>query len=154
MHTIHASTLPFKCWKHSSKRCGRPCLQNNNKVKRCLTGSQVVTARCGKSYGYDWIGIKNFIVSVIIKTSSDEAALEKEKTYLGKLNIVLVQVGWKKPRSWSSRKVVIGAETHSSQILKHEWPHNWPTFIPEIINSSKTNLALCENNMAILKLLR
>ncbi|TPX51840.1 hypothetical protein SeLEV6574_g00005 [Synchytrium endobioticum] len=74
-------------------------------------------------------GIKNYIVSVIIKTSSDEITLEKEKTFLGKLNIVLVQ------------------------ILKHEWPHNWPTFIPEIVNSSKTNLSLCENNMAILKLL-
>lgn len=40
------------------------------------------------------------------------------------------------------------------QILKQEWPHNWPSFIPEIIASSKSNLALCENNMAILKLLR
>ncbi|RCH87432.1 Karyopherin transporter, partial [Rhizopus stolonifer] len=39
------------------------------------------------------------------------------------------------------------------QILKQEWPHNWPSFIPEIIASSKTNLSLCENNMAILKLL-
>jgi exportin-1 len=37
--------------------------------------------------------------------------------------------------------------------LKQEWPRNWPTFIPEIIESSKSNLALCENNMAILKLL-
>ncbi|KAJ3088258.1 Karyopherin transporter [Quaeritorhiza haematococci] len=74
-------------------------------------------------------GIKTYIVGVIIKTSSDDASLEKEKTYLGKLNIVLVQ------------------------ILKHEWPHNWPTFIPEIVASSKTNLSLCENNMQILKLL-
>jgi exportin-1 len=40
------------------------------------------------------------------------------------------------------------------QILKQEWPQNWPAFIPEIVASSKTNLALCENNMAILKLLR
>ena len=40
-----------------------------------------------------------------------------------------------------------------SQILKQEWPHNWPTFIPELVESSKTNLSLCENNMVILKLL-
>jgi exportin-1 len=40
-----------------------------------------------------------------------------------------------------------------TQILKQEWPHNWPTFITELVQSSKTNLALCENNMVILKLL-
>jgi exportin-1 len=37
--------------------------------------------------------------------------------------------------------------------LKHEWPQHWPTFIPEIVSSSRANLALCENNMMILKLL-
>ena len=40
------------------------------------------------------IGIKNFIVAVIIKTSSEQELLEKNKTLLGKLNIVLVQVCW------------------------------------------------------------
>jgi len=39
------------------------------------------------------------------------------------------------------------------QILKQEWPHNWPTFITELVDSSKANLSLCENNMVILKLL-
>ncbi|KAI8617559.1 armadillo-type protein, partial [Chytriomyces sp. MP71] len=74
-------------------------------------------------------GIKNFIVGIIIKTSSHEVSLEKQKVYINKLNMVLVQ------------------------ILKQEWPHNWPNFIPEIVESSKTNLSLCENNMKILKLL-
>ncbi|KAJ1569665.1 Karyopherin transporter [Cladochytrium tenue] len=75
-------------------------------------------------------GIKNFIVAVIIKSSSDKSRMDaKRRTYLTKLNTVLVQ------------------------ILKQEWPKNWPTFIPEIVASSKTNLGLCENNMAILKLL-
>ncbi|KAJ3130568.1 Karyopherin transporter [Physocladia obscura] len=74
-------------------------------------------------------GIKNFIVGIIIKTSSDEATFEKQKLYLNKLNMVLVQ------------------------IVKQEWPHNWPHFISEIVESSKTNLSLCENNMKILKLL-
>ncbi|KAI9334595.1 CRM1 C terminal-domain-containing protein [Obelidium mucronatum] len=74
-------------------------------------------------------GIKNFIVGIIIKTSSDEASFDRQKLYLNKLNMVLVQ------------------------ILKQEWPHNWPNFIPEIVESSKTNLSLCENNMKILKLL-
>lgn len=61
--------------------------------------------------------------------ASDEVAVRKEKTYMNKLNLILVQ------------------------ILKQEWPHHWPTFIPELVQSSKTNLVLCENNMVILKLL-
>ncbi|KAJ3339499.1 Karyopherin transporter [Gonapodya sp. JEL0774] len=74
-------------------------------------------------------GIKNFVVSIIIKTSGEEINLTKERTYLAKLNMVLVQ------------------------ILKQEWPAKWPSFIPEIVASSKQNASLCENNMAILKLL-
>jgi exportin-1 len=66
---------------------------------------------------------------VIIKQSSDEATLHRERTYVNKLNLTLVQ------------------------ILKQDWPRNWPSFISEIVSSSKTNLSLCENNMAILKLL-
>lgn len=38
-------------------------------------------------------------------------------------------------------------------ILKQDWPHNWPTFISDIVGSSKTSESLCENNMLILKLL-
>ena len=37
-------------------------------------------------------GIKKYIVGLIIKTSSDAELLEKEKTYLNKLNMILVQV--------------------------------------------------------------
>ncbi|KAG4303446.1 hypothetical protein PCK1_000410 [Pneumocystis canis] len=58
-------------------------------------------------------GIRNFVVAIIIKTSSDEATLHKEKQYLNKLNLTLVQ------------------------ILKQEWPKNWPTFIPEIVNAEE-----------------
>ncbi|CCA66905.1 probable CRM1-nuclear export factor, exportin [Serendipita indica DSM 11827] len=74
-------------------------------------------------------GIRNFIVGLTIKLASDEAILRKERAYIGKLNLILVQ------------------------ILKQEWPHAWPTFIPEIVASSQTNVSLCENNMVILKLL-
>ncbi|KAJ3507261.1 hypothetical protein NLJ89_g6405 [Agrocybe chaxingu] len=74
-------------------------------------------------------GIRNFIVGITVKVASDEVAFRKEKTYVNKLNLALVQ------------------------ILKQEWPHNWPTFITELVESSKTNLSLCENNMVILKLL-
>ncbi|XP_071785336.1 exportin-1-like isoform X1 [Asterias amurensis] len=74
-------------------------------------------------------GIKKFIVGLIIKISSDSSAMETERVYLGKLNMILVQ------------------------ILKHEWPRNWPTFISDIVGASETNESLCQNNLAILKLL-
>ncbi|KAJ7088867.1 CRM1 C terminal-domain-containing protein [Mycena belliarum] len=74
-------------------------------------------------------GIRNFIVGETVKVASDDMSLRRERTYLSKLNLVLVQV------------------------LKQEWPHNWPTFISELVQSSTVNLSLCENNMAILKLL-
>lgn len=74
-------------------------------------------------------GIKKYIVSLIIKTSSDPETLEANKTYLNKMNMILVQV------------------------LKREWPKNWETFIPDIVGASKMNESLCQNNMIILKLL-
>ncbi|KAJ4428918.1 exportin-1 [Periplaneta americana] len=74
-------------------------------------------------------GIKKYIVGLIIKTSSDPDTMEREKVYLNKLNMILVQV------------------------LKREWPKNWESFIPDIVGASKTNESLCQNNMAILKLL-
>ncbi|CAG2121412.1 unnamed protein product, partial [Medioppia subpectinata] len=74
-------------------------------------------------------GIKKFIVGLIIKTSSDPSTLDRERVYLNKLNMILVQ------------------------ILKREWPKKWPNFIDDICGASKTNESLCQNNMIILKLL-
>jgi hypothetical protein len=37
-------------------------------------------------------GIRNYIVNLIIKLSSDETTLQKERLFLKKLNITLVQV--------------------------------------------------------------
>jgi len=74
-------------------------------------------------------GIKNYVVSKVIKMSSDEAIMKQERVFIGKLNLTLVE------------------------ILKQEWPQNWPTFISDLVGSSKTSEVLCENNMQILKLL-
>ncbi|OAA63078.1 exportin-1 [Cordyceps fumosorosea ARSEF 2679] len=74
-------------------------------------------------------GIRNFIVQFIIQSSSTEESLQANKTLLNKLNLVLISV------------------------LKQEWPHNWPTFINEIISSCHSSLSICENNMIILRLL-
>ncbi|KAI9179359.1 Karyopherin transporter [Blastocladiella emersonii ATCC 22665] len=75
------------------------------------------------------LGIKNYIVAKVISVSSNDALSRDNRQFLAKLNLVLVQ------------------------ILKQDWPHNWPDFIPELVRASRTNVPLCENNMAILKLL-
>ena len=69
------------------------------------------------------------MVNFIIQSSSSEESLRTQRTFLNKLNLVLVS------------------------ILKQEWPQNWPTFTNEIISSCHTSLSICENNMAILRLL-
>ncbi|CCF40294.1 exportin KapK [Colletotrichum higginsianum] len=74
-------------------------------------------------------GIRNFVVQFIIQCSSSEETMKEQKTLLNKLNLVLIS------------------------ILKQEWPHNWPTFINEIITSCHSSLSICENNMVILRLL-
>ena len=38
--------------------------------------------------------------------------------------------------------------------MKQEWPHNWTTFVSDVVGASKTSESLCTNNMTILKLLR
>ncbi|CAG8885738.1 unnamed protein product [Penicillium egyptiacum] len=74
-------------------------------------------------------GIRNFIVRFILENSESEEKIQAERPLLNKLNLVLVS------------------------ILKQEWPHNWPTFINEIISSCHASLSICENNMTILRLL-
>ncbi|KAL6581639.1 Exportin-1 [Orobanche minor] len=74
-------------------------------------------------------GMKNYISDVIVKLSSDEISFRREKLYVNKLNIILVQ------------------------ILKHEWPSRWKSFIPDLVAAGKTSETICENCMTILKLL-
>ncbi|KAL0340898.1 UNVERIFIED_CONTAM: protein EXPORTIN 1A [Sesamum radiatum] len=74
-------------------------------------------------------GMKNYISEVIVKLSSDEVCFRRERLYVNKLNIILVQ------------------------ILKHEWPARWRSFIPDLVAAAKTSETICENCMAILKLL-
>ncbi|KAK9462554.1 CRM1 C terminal-domain-containing protein [Lipomyces oligophaga] len=74
-------------------------------------------------------GIRNFVVAMCINMSSDDVQFRSQKSLINKCNLTLVE------------------------ILKQEWPQNWPTFIPEIVASSRSSLNVCENNMTILKLL-
>lgn len=43
-------------------------------------------------YNKIYPGIRNFVVGVTVKVASDETTLRKEKTYINKLNLALVQV--------------------------------------------------------------
>eukprot|EP00163_Fabomonas_tropica_P004111 TRINITY_DN1363_c0_g1_i1.p1 TRINITY_DN1363_c0_g1~~TRINITY_DN1363_c0_g1_i1.p1 ORF type:complete len:1060 (+),score=349.96 TRINITY_DN1363_c0_g1_i1:415-3594(+) len=74
-------------------------------------------------------GIKNYIVAKVISLSSEEETLRSQHQTLSKLNYTLIQ------------------------IVKQEWPQQWPNFIKDIVGSSKSNECLCENNMHLLKLL-
>lgn len=74
-------------------------------------------------------GIRNYIVGKIMNLSSSPTLLRDNSSFLSRLNLVLVN------------------------ILKQDWPHNWPSFISDLVGSSKTSESLCENNMQILQLL-
>ncbi|CUS21343.1 LAQU0S03e00386g1_1 [Lachancea quebecensis] len=75
------------------------------------------------------VGIRNFIVGMIISLCQDDAVFQSQKNLINKSDLTLVQ------------------------ILKQEWPQNWPDFIPELVQSSQSSVNVCENNMVILKLL-
>ena len=98
-----------------------------NSVHQVL--ESVIRTRWGALPDVQREGIKTYVSNLIIKLSTDEAAFRREKTFLNKLNLVLVD------------------------ILKQDWPHKWPSFIPDIVGASKTNETLCENSMVILRLL-
>lgn len=74
-------------------------------------------------------GIKNYIISKMLELSCDPRMMETNQLLLHKMNLVLVQ------------------------IVKQDWPKAWPTFITDIVDSSKTNETVCINNMNILSLL-
>ncbi|GAQ89407.1 exportin 1 [Klebsormidium nitens] len=74
-------------------------------------------------------GIKNYVSELIVQLSREEPTYRRERLYINKLNIILVQV------------------------LKHEWPSKWPQFIPDLVAAAKSSETLCENCMVILKLL-
>lgn len=75
------------------------------------------------------LGIRNFAVFMCLEWSANVHSNSTDRSLLNKADLTLVQ------------------------ILKMEWPHNWPQFIPELIQSSRASIEVCENNMAVLRLL-
>lgn len=74
-------------------------------------------------------GIKNFISNLIIKLSTDATSFRRDRAFINKINNVLVQ------------------------ILKHDWPQRWGSFVPDLVGAAKQSESLCENCMNILRLL-
>lgn len=67
--------------------------------------------------------LKGYVIQFIL-----EASTQKETFILNKFNIILVE------------------------ILKKEWPVNWPTFISDLIQASQTiSISVCRNALIILK---
>ena len=52
-------------------------------------------------------------MNLVISLSGDEQLFRKERAYVTKINNVLVQ------------------------IVKHDWPHRWPSFIPDLVVVAK-----------------
>lgn len=75
------------------------------------------------------LGIRNFIASMVISLCNDDDSFKSQRTLITKCDLTLVQ------------------------IIKQDWPENWPNFVPELIQSSKAGFNVCENNMIILKLM-
>jgi exportin-1 len=73
--------------------------------------------------------IRNYVVDSVIKLSSTDEELAKQRVFVNKLNLILVQV------------------------VKQDWPQRWPRFIEELVGASRRSVSLCENNMHILQLL-
>lgn len=92
--------------------------------------------------------IRKYIVTHIIRMSQNPETLRQRESalLLKRMNLTLVEVR-------SGMTVVVSLTRSLIQILKKEWPHNWPNFVPELIDSSKSSQSLCTNNMNILSLL-
>jgi hypothetical protein len=54
--------------------------------------SFALSSRLGEKVVLTFVGIRNFIVQTNVDLASDEARMRREKGYLNKLNLVLVQV--------------------------------------------------------------
>ena len=74
-------------------------------------------------------GIKNFISNLIIKLSTDATSFRRDRAFINKINNVLVQ------------------------ILKHDWPQRWGSFVPDLVGAAKQSESLCDH-MNILRCCR
>lgn len=97
------------------------------------------------------LGIRNFIVQVVLKiASTDDEDPNSSGNAINPAAAAYLHTNSPRERTAFMNKINLIVV----QILKQEWPNGtWPNAIDEIITSSQTNLGMCENNMIILRLL-
>lgn len=86
--------MRYKFWKKQSKQSGKPYQEINAMVnnKYSFYLNFYFSIKFFKLFFFLLVAIKKYIVGLIIKNSSDSATLEKEKVYVNKLNVILIQV--------------------------------------------------------------
>jgi hypothetical protein len=67
-------------------------IPDDQRAGLCCPGFSETRDRALTDAPFSFPGIRNFVVSLTIKLASDEMTLRKEKTYINKLNLILVQV--------------------------------------------------------------
>lgn len=87
--TLHTSSSPFsildsRSSRNSSPHAGKPFLMVSDKVPAILSSFDAPLMSS--------LGIRNFVVGITVKVASDEVTMRKEKTFINKLNLALVQV--------------------------------------------------------------
>lgn len=84
--------MHYKFWSKLSKPDGKCYLEISVKVIFITRFHRAFCSFLFTAIIFICLGIKKYIVSLIIKISSDPVSLEREKMYLNKLNMILVQV--------------------------------------------------------------
>ena len=82
----------FRFWRMLLRPAGRFFHGHSAKVSHDCVNRVIQSLNRFNIFSNVLLGIKKYIVGLIIKTSSDSSSLSKEKVYLGKLNMILVQV--------------------------------------------------------------
>ena len=75
------------------------------------------------------------------------------RDFLVGMILYLSQMDTQQQTSFQVQELINKADLSLVQILKQEWPRNWPEFVQELITSSYSSLQLCENNLTILRLM-
>lgn len=60
-------------------------------------------------------GIRNFVVGVIVKSSEDDQTMKREKSYLNKLNLILVQI---LKQEWWVLKLSLSGSAETSGLMR------------------------------------
>jgi len=127
---VHEALATFQqhpeSWRRAPDILQRSQLVNSKMIALNILG-KTIQCRWKVLPDTEKAGMKNFVEKMIISLSSDGKMVKEQGPFLTKVNSVLIE------------------------ILKHEWPRNWPNFISDLVNGSKNSEHLCTNNMKILR---